>query len=415
MPSSLAARFPALQSRDFRNLWIGQIVSAAGSQMQMTALGWQVYELTDNPLYLGLMGLVRLGPIFIFSLLGGALADARDRRGLLLVTQSTLAAVALALAALTASGRASVAGIFLLTALGASAIAFDNPARQSLIPALVPREHLTNAFALNSTGFQVATIGGPMLAGVVIQRYGIAPAYLFNAVSFLAVIAALLSLSYRHNAAEGAAGVVNLESLKEGLRFVWTTPILVGTILLDFFATLFSSINPLLPVFARDILKVGADGFGVLSAAPACGSLVAGATMTLLPPIRHPGRTMLLAVAAFGLATVGFGVSNAFGLSVLFLAGTGAADTVSTILRQTIRQTITPDRLRGRMVSVNMIFFMGGPQLGALQAGLVASLFSAPVAVVAGAIGCLFSTALVARLAPALRHYRVAPDPAPED
>jgi MFS family permease len=351
---------------------------------------------------------VRVVPILVFSLLGGMVADARDRRRLLLLTQSALAAVALGLAALTASGRASVGGIYLLTALGAAAIAFDNPARQALIPALVPREHLPNAFALNSTGFQVATICGPMLAGLVIGRVGTAAAYLINAVSFGAVIVALLRLRYRP--AEPTSGPVGLDSLKEGLRFVWGTPILVSTMTLDFFATFFSSASALLPIFARDILKVGPQGYGLLAAAPAVGSLLAGSTMTVLPPLRRQGRVLLWSVVFYGLATIGFGLSPSFTLSALFLAATGASDTVSTVLRQTIRQTVTPDRLRGRMVSVNMIFFMGGPQLGELEAGLVAAWLGAPFSVVSGGVGCLLAAAIVARLAPGLRDY---PPPAP--
>lgn len=408
----IARRFPALRSPDYRNLWLGQIISAAGSQMQFAALNWQIYDLTRDPLYLGLIGLVRVVPILIFSLLGGTVADAHDRRRVMLLTQSVLAGVALALAAMTFSGKQSVVGIYVLTAIGAAATAFDSPARQSLVPSLVPREHLPNAFALNSTGMQVASICGPTLAGFVIKWFGIAPAYAINALSFLAVIAALLVMRYRPDPADAAtAGRVSIEALREGLRFVWQTPILVQIMVLDFFATFFSSATALLPVFAQTVLRVGPDGFGVLSAAPAMGSLLAGTTLALLPPIVRQGRALLWAVVAYGLATIGFGLSNVFALSLLFLAGTGIADTVSTILRQTIRQTITPDRLRGRMVSVNMIFFMGGPQLGELEAGLVARGFGAPISVITGGAGCLVAAFLIARLAPSLRRYRNVSEP----
>jgi MFS family permease len=409
MPAvSPAPRFPALRSPDFRNLWIGQIISAAGSQMQFAALNWQIYELTHNAVYLGLIGLVRVVPIVLFSLLAGTVADAHDRRRLMLITQSVLAGVALALALLTYWGRAGVAAIYLLTAVGAAAVAFDSPARQALVPSLVPREHLPNAFALNSTGMQVASICGPTIAGFVIGRFGVFPAYALNAVSFLAVIVALLGMRYRPDQADlaGAAGV-SIEALKEGLRFVWQTPILVQIMTLDFLATFFSSATALLPIFASDILHVGAEGYGVLSAAPALGSLLAGATMTVLPPVTRQGRTLIWAVFAYGLATIGFGFSRVFALSLLFLAGTGASDTVSTILRQTIRQTITPDRLRGRMVSVNMIFFMGGPQLGELEAGLLARWLGAPFSVISGGVACVLAALLAARLAPSLSRYRI--------
>jgi len=403
-----AARFSALRVPDFRNLWLGQIVSAAGSQMQFWALNWQIYEITRSPYALGLIGLVRVGPILLFSLLGGMMADARDRRRVLLVTQSALALVALVLAGLSGAFHDHPPA-WALTALGAAAISFDNPARQALIPSLVPQGELPNALALNSTGFQVATIAGPMLAGLVIGRFGPAWAYALNAVSFGAVIVALLFLRYRPPVEEAGAGTVSLDALKEGLAFVTKTPILVSSMALDFFATFFSSANALLPVFAKDILHVGPTGYGLLAAAPAVGSLAAGVGVSVLPPIVRQGRTLIAAVFVYGLATIGFGFSNVFWLSALFLAATGAADTVSTVLRQTIRQLITPDRLRGRMVSVNMIFFMGGPQLGELEAGVVAGLAGASFSVVSGGVGCLIAAALVAKYAPGLRHYRPAP------
>ncbi len=402
-------RFAPLRSPDFRNLWMGQIISAAGSHMQVAALNWQIYEVTQSPVALGMIGLVRVVPIIFFSLIGGMTADAHDRRRVLLVTQSALTGVALCLAVLSATGRISALAIYILTAIGAAAIAFDNPARQALIPSLVPREQLPRALALNSTGFQVAHICGPMLAGLIIGWRGPGVAYLFNAVSFLAVIGALLFLRYRPT--EAATSNIDLDALKEGLRFVWQTPILVSAVTLDFFATFFSSATALLPIFAKDVLHVGPTGYGFLLAAPALGSLAAGATMSVLPPLVRQGRAMLWAVVVYGVATIGFGLSSWFWISALFLAGTGASDTVNTVLRQTIRQTVTPDRLRGRMVSVTMIFFMGGPQLGELEAGLVAAWLGAPASVVTGGIGCLFTAVMVARLAPVLRNYQgVVPD-----
>ena len=202
---TVAARFPALLSRDFRNLWIGQILSAAGSQMQFAALNWQIYDITGDAAALGAIGLVRVVPIVLFSLVGGAVADTHDRRKMLLITQSSLALVALTLGLMALTGRTSVAAIYLLTAVGAAAIAFDNPSRQALVPGLVPREHLPNAFALSSTGFQVATIAGPVLAGLTLKHFGAGYAYLINAASFLAVIGALLLMPPRPPSVAGAA------------------------------------------------------------------------------------------------------------------------------------------------------------------------------------------------------------------
>jgi MFS family permease len=410
-------RFPALQSRDFRNLWIGQIISAAGTMMQMAALNWQIYDLTGSPVALGALGLVRVLPILFFSLLGGTVADVHDRRKLMLLTQSTLSLVALTLGTLALTHRTTLWLIYALSAMGAAATAFDNPARQALIPSLVKREHLANAFALNSTGFQVATVAGPALAGVVIHHVGVGMAYILNAGSFLAVIAALLVMRYRPTARAAddvsAAPAVSIEALKEGITFVLSTPVLMATMWIDFLATFFSSANALLPIYARDILKVGPEGYGFLAAFPAVGALASGSALTLLPPIQRQGRLLVIAVLFYGAATVAFGMSHIYVISALFLAATGAADTVSTVLRQTVRQTVTPDRLRGRMIAINMIFFMGGPQLGELEAGLVAKLagagaFGAMVSVVSGGIGGMLSSLLVAARSPWLIRFRLS-------
>ena len=417
-PRSLAQTLPALRHSDFRNLWTGQVISAAGSQMQFAALNWLIYDITGSPLALGGIGLVRVIPIVLFSLIGGAVADAYDRRKLLFITQSLLAGVAIVLGIFSFFHAVTIPLIYLLTALGAAAVAFDNPARQALVPSLVPREDLPNAFAINSTGFQVATIVGPVVAGVVIARLGATTAFFINAASFGAVILALASLRYRPVPVEGEPPPgFSVDALKEGVRFVRGNPILVSTMTLDFWATFFSSATALLPIFAKDILRVGPEGFGLLSAFPAVGSFVTGLIITLLPPVVRQGRAILWAVFAYGLATIGFGLSHAltggygasaaFWLSGVFLAGTGAADTVSTVLRQTVRQTVTPDRLRGRMVSVNMIFFMGGPQLGEMEAGFVAKWSGAVVSVVTGGIGCLLTAAFVTAKSPWLWNYRL--------
>jgi MFS family permease len=325
----------------------------------------------------------------------------------LLVTQSVMMLVAAALGLLTGFHHLSAFLIYALTMVGAAAMAFDSPARQSLTPNLVPRPHLTNALSLNSVGMQTAKICGPPIAGALIASGGLALTYWFNALSFLAVLAALLLLRTGGRAA-GSQSRVDLNSLREGLAFVRREPILLHTISLDFLATFFSSANALLPIFANDVLKVGATGYGVLAAAPAVGSLLAGGAISLLPPVRRQGQIVIAAVLAYGLATLGFGLSRWFPLSLLMLAGTGAADTVSTVLRQTIRQLLTPDRLRGRMTAVGMVFFMGGPQLGELEAGVVARWVGAPWSVITGGIGCLVAVALVAWKAPGLRRYEAA-------
>jgi len=413
-------RFPAMRSRNFRLLWLGQGISGVGSMMQVWAINWQLYTLTHQPLALGLVGLFRVVPIVLFSLIGGTVADAWDRRKVMLATQTILASTAAALGLLTVTHHMTAAAIYGLTVVASAALAFDNPARQALIPQLVPREDFASAIALNSIVFRTATIGGPVAAGVLIARGGLGDTYWINAASFLAVIAALLAIRMPAANPETENGIapenepeverarVSVGALTEGLRFVWRTPILVWTLSLDFLATFFSSANALLPIFARDILHAGARGYGVLAAAEAVGALGTGLLLSLGRPIIRQGQTVIWAVVAYGLATIVFGASKLFWLSWLALAAVGVADSISTILRQTIRQLVTPDRLRGRMTSVNMIFFMGGPQLGELESGLAATGLGAPWAVITGGIGCLITVALVAARAPMLRNYETA-------
>lgn len=400
-------RFPALRSPEFRLLWIGLTVSAVGTKMQDATVRWQVYELTHSMAALGLIGLSRFLPFVLCSLLGGAIADAKERRNILLITQTVFAASAAALAYLTQSGAITAAGIYGVNALSAAALAFDGPSRQSLIPNLVPRKHFANAASLSSTAYKVATIVGPYLAGSLIQRGDLALVYWINAASFLAVLIALLRINPESTGREKVKrGPVNLAGVGEGLKFVWSQPIQVWTICLDFLGSFFASAEALLPVFARDILKVDARGYGLLTGASAAGSVAAGSVAAFRRPIVRQGLTMLLAVFVYGLATVLFGMSHLFWLSLVALAIAGGADTVSSILRQTVRQLGTPDHLRGRMTALNMIFFTGGPQLGNLEAGLLASLVGAPWSVMSGGIGCMLAVAWVAARAPILRNYR---------
>jgi len=406
-----------LRYHDFRLLWAGQFISITGSQMQLLAINWHVYVLTKSAFALGLVGLVRVVPIILCSLLGGVVADAVDRKRLLVATQTTMLASAGVLAAATAYGLRTVWPIYVLTAISSAAVAFDNPARQSLLPTLVPAKDFPNAVSLGLVAFQVATVTGPALAGLLLGVYSPAIIYAANAVSFLAVIVAVLLIRAggRSEKENSEASKISFEALGEGLRFVWRTPIIVQTMTLDFIATFFASATALLPIFAAEILHVGARGLGILAASPAAGAVVAGLIMARLgsAAMRKPGAVIIGSIAVYGAATIAFGFSNLFWLSLSMLALTGAADTVSTVLRQTIRQLVTPDNLRGRMTSVNMMFFMGGPQLGELEAGAVASVFGAQLSVITGGIGCLIAVALATFGAKHLLNYRSAAiDPA---
>jgi len=314
---------------------------------------------------------------------------------------------AAALAFVTLAGLQSVWPIYLLTAAASGATAFDIPARQALMPALVPAKDFPNAVSLGLMVFNVAMIVGPAIGGFLLASHGPAAVYGINAVSFIAVIAALgaMRASGQINEESEKANRVSYAALKEGLTFVWRTPVIVQTMTLDFAATFFASATALLPIFAEEILHVGARGVGLLAAAPAVGSVLTALLIARIGGFRRQGSIVIWAVAIFGLATVAFGISRVFWFSLLMLAITGAADTVSTVLRQTIRQLATPNHLRGRMTSINMVFFMGGPQLGELEAGVVASLVGAPLSVVIGGVGSLLSAGVAAVKAKSLLNY----------
>ncbi len=402
--------FVALQHRNFRLLWTGQLISFSGSNMQTAALLWHVSLLVpadQRALALGMVGLVRLMPIIFFSIAGGALADASDRRRVMLITQAGMAVTALALALLTFRGVSHPWPIYALAAIGAAFGAFDSPARQSLVPTLVPREHLPNAISLNAIMVQVASVAGPSIGGLIIATRGVEWVYAVNAFTFVCVIAAILMM--RDVPARSIDNIADfsVRAVRDGFGFVFSSPIIRSTMLLDFFATFFSSATALLPIFAQDILRVGARGYGWLYAAPSVGAVLMSFVMVRsIERIERRGVVLLWAVTAYGAATIVFGLSQSFLLTFFCLAVTGAADTVSMVLRNVVRQLGTPDHLRGRMTGINMVFFQGGPQLGELEAGVVAQWIGPRGSVVTGGIGCLIATAWIAARTPALRKYR---------
>ena len=413
---------PALRYYDFRVFWAGLFISVIGSQMQLIAINWHVYdllrgqtfsveifgrviELGAQALGLGTLGLVRVIPIIIFALFGGMLADTRNRRSLLLFTEGFDVAIAGILAILTLTGKATVGHIYLITALLAAMNALEGPSRQSLIPHLVPPEHFSNAVSVQTLMFTVAAVIGPALAGLIVGYFNVGYVYAINALSFMAVVVSLLMMHYRGHVAAKSTGL-GFAALAEGLRFVFRTPIISGTMLLDFIATFFSSARTMLPIIASDILGVGAIGYGWLATADSIGAALAGGRLaTRGEQLRRQGPLLLACVVAYGAATALFGLSTSFALSFLLLGLIGAADAVSTIIRGTVRQLMTPDELRGRMTSVNMMFFMGGPQLGELEAGLVAAAFGVPFAVVSGGIATVALTLLIAWKYPLLRRF----------
>jgi len=396
---------PSLKNRRFFYLWLGQLLSIAGTQMQIWALFWHIRTLTDQPIALGGVGLARILPIILFSLVGGVIADSFDRRKILFITQFVAGFLALGLGLLTQFGQISIWLIYILTALQAVAIAFDGPARQALVPNLVPPKDLPNAFSMTSIAWQTGAIVGPALTGFVIAYGGQEAVYYVNAISYLAVILALILIGPVAQTKTDRIAGVSWNSIKEGINFIVNKPIMLSTMLLDFVATFFASANTLMPIIARDVLHVGVVEYGWLSASPSVGAVLAALVVSQLPEIRRQGQIFLGSVVVFGAATVVFGMSTSLVLAWLALAVTGAADSVSTIIRNTIRQLQTPDHIRGRMTSVNQIFFQGGPQLGEVEAGVVAQLFGAPFAIISGGIGCIVGMWLIIRKWPIMRSY----------
>jgi MFS family permease len=398
---------PSLHHRRFRLLWSGQLISIAGSQMQLWALFWQIRTLTDQPIALGAVGLARILPVIIFSLIGGAVADVLNRRRILFITQTGMAVSAFILGWLTLSGTIDLWHIYLLTALQAVFQAFDGPSRQALVPNLVPIRDLPNAFSMNSIANQTGSIIGPAISGFIIAAGGLPYVYILNAISYLAVIYALILMGSvdQQKSSTRQNGLVSWPAIVEGVRFILTQPLILSTMILDFFATFFASANTLMPIIAVDVLHVGAVAYGWLSAAQAIGAMITALIISQMRDIRRQGAVFLFAVVVFGLATMLFGFARTSIVAMVALVIVGAADTVSTIIRNTIRQLVTPDYIRGRMTSVNQIFFQGGPQLGEVEAGLAAQFFGAPVAIISGGIGCVLAVTWIARTWPQIRKY----------
>jgi MFS family permease len=429
MPSQ--TRLAALQYRDFRLMWVAELASASAAQMTTFAVNWHIFQLLAGQtitfnllgaeiqlgaeaLGLGGLGLARILPMIAFSLLGGMLADAYDRRKLMALTRVFAALLVGALAAFTLTGQATVPIVYLFSALAAGLSDFDTPARQSLVPRLVRPEHLVNAISLQTIIWQLATIAGPAAAGVLVGALentgALAVGWIYTLTAGLFLISLTLILQV---GVQGTAGgqTLSWQALLEGVRFTFSARIIRGTMLLDFLATLAASARTMLPIVATDILGLGAAGYGLLATAQPVGALLANSFIALRRDIRRQGLVMLIGVALYGTATALFGLSTHLALSYILFALTGVGDTISTILRSAIRQTMTPDRLRGRMTGVNMLFASGGPQLGELRAGLVAAAWGVPFAITSGGIAAVLLTLWIAWRYPRLRQYTAQSTP----
>lgn len=377
--------------------------------MQLWSLLWHIRTLTDQPIALGTVGLIRVLPTILLSLLAGAAADTFNRRSVMFVTQSVMVLVSLSFGLLTVGGGLALWQIYALVGVQALAVTFDLPARQSLVPHLVPARELPNALSLQTMGFQVGGLAGPALSGVLIDRWGLQTAYLVSASCVAVMVLSLAALGAvgpgKETAARGRPWGMGLEAIRDGLRFTFRHPLILSSMFLDFLATLFTRADTLMPIIARDILGVGPVAYGWLSSAQAIGAALAGLLLSQAGEIRYQGRLLLVSVVMIGVGAVGFGLSRWFPLTMAALIVIGASDAVSSIIRNTLRQLQTPDRMRGRMVGVNQMFFMGGPQLGELKSGLLGQWLGVPLAVAAGGVACLLSVGWVARRWPQLAAY----------
>lgn len=399
--------FETFRHRDFRLLWTADAVAIIGAQIQTVAISWQVYELTGDPLQLGLLGLFRFLPVLLFGLYGGVIADRRDRRGILVVTHILLMATTAILTLMTGLDAVSMPLIYGVTMVASALNAFAGPARQAIIPNLVPRHEIAGAATITNLAMQTAQIAGPALGGVIIGSLGLTAAYAFGTITFIAVIIAALMIRTRETMVAGRSN--GIAAAREGLVFLWATPILLAVMSLDFIATFFAASTTLMPIFAEDILSMGPDGLGLLLSAPAVGAVVGSIVMSAMPMPQLPGLGIVLAVLAYGLCITGFGLSSALWLSLAFLAGSGAADAVSMAMRHTIRNLVTPNDFRGRIAAAHSTFARGGPQLGEVRSGVMASMFGVQAAVALGGLATILACLILARVIPQLHGYRDLP------
>lgn len=402
MSAPSARRYSVFRHRDFRLYQLARLMSVLAIQVESVAIGWQVYAFTGSALALGYVGLSQFLPFVAFSLLGGHVADRFDRRRILILCHLAFLACSLALLGLTLTGTNDVRVVYAVLTIFGTARAFSAPAGSALTPHLVPQEDLPSAVAISSTTWQVATIGGPALGGILYGLGGGAHvAYIASATLASCTVGLLLAMRVRTGAS--SKDELSLRTLLAGARFVKRERLLLGSISLDLFAVLLGGAVALLPAIARDVLHTGPWGLGLLRSAPAAGAALMAVWITFHPLERHAGRKMFLAVAVFGLATVVFGLSRWLPLSLLALMVLGGSDMVSVVVRHTLELTATPDEMRGRVGAVNMMCVGASNELGEFESGLTAHLFGTVPAVVLGGVGTLVVVGLWAWLFPELR------------
>lgn len=399
-----SSAFAALQYNNLRIFLTGLFLSSLGSMMQTVAVGWHVYELSHSVVALGFLGVAGFLPILLAFLPGGTIADSLNRKWTLVVVNVLFTLGAVLLGVATVGGWISIFLIYAVLALNALLVTVDLPARSAVVPLLVPKEHIYGAVSLNTLFRQTASVLGPALAGGVIALYGVQTVYLLNALSFAIMIGALLLISIPPLGEKKP--VISHHAIWEGIHFILHSPLLYATMLLDFFVTFLAGAIVLLPVFAKDILHVGVSGLGLMYAAPSVGAVLAGFFFSSLGQVRNQGKILFAGILVYAVAMIGFGLSQLFLLSLFFLMLSGAGDMISTLIRNALRQMVTPDEMRGRMTAISMVFFIGGPFLGDSEAGFMAGFLGAPLSVVTGGLAAVLFIITVFWKVPSLRKYQ---------
>lgn len=369
-----------------------------------SSLQWQIFEQTGSAFYLGLIGAVQFAPVLLLSPIAGAIADVHDRKRIVLIAFAGEVLCGLGLWLASADGQTPLLAMY--GAIGFLAIcgAFEAPAASALLPTLVPPDRFQSAVTVQSAIRGLGWVSGPVLTGFLVASFGIEACYVAQVVGSTLAVASFLPVAVPLQSATGRT--VSFAAITEGLRFVRARPVVWSSMTLDMFAVLFASVTVLLPVFAKDILAVGPEGYGILAGSLQAGQYLMALWLLVRPPILQPGRALLLAVTTFGLATLVFGLSRDFYLSIGALALAGMADQISMITRHTLIQLSTPDELRGRVSSVNMVFIGASNQLGDVESGFLAALTSATFTVLFGGAACLVVTGLIAWRVPELRSWR---------
>lgn len=404
--------YAALRFRDYRLLLTGRFLTTFGNEMLSFAIGWELWLRTHSAFALGMVGLVQVIPVILLSLPAGHVADQYNRRRIVVITELLLAVCVAGLGWLSyTQGSLTLIYLFLL-GIGI-ARAFNEPASETLLPEVIPPELFSSAAPWNSSVWQLASITGPALAGLLVGFFNsVTFIYIFDALA--AVVFCVMMSSIRGRRLSLAQKSATMDSLKEGLRFIQRTKVFLAAITLDMFAVLFGGAVALLPIYATDILKVGAQGLGIMRAAPSVGALLMAFLLAHLPPMKNAGRTLFFAVAGFGVATIVFGLSTWLWLSILMLILIGGFDNISVVIRSTLLLTHTPDEMRGRVSAVNSIFIGVSNELGSFESGFAAAFLGPVLAVVLGGVGTILVVLAVMRIWPEMAQLRTLDVPEQE-